>query len=486
MLHLDPATPSAEARRLADEARYRFAQVTGRLGMAPREPVDVYLYPDPDTKAVLIGSRRTSVVPVWLPTPQVHMLADEVPASLAHELVHVVAREFGAPVLRASPAIGLVEGLAVALEPPDGLPAPAALVVAGRALDGDAGGLSEDPAAVVAGVMSPGGFWTSRAGVAYTASGAFTAWLLDTRGPDPLREAYRTGDFEGAYGEDLDTLATAWSGTLAHRPVDPEALAVAAWLFRRPSLFEVPCPHHVPMHVRHERAGWLALDEGRDRDALAAFDAALAAEPLAASALAGRVQALARLGRRPARADADRAARAADSLGSALALRVLGDVRRLRGGSASAAYAAARDSLSAVDAVGRLLLARRAGWSPATLAAVLAAPPDSVPPRVEAEAPVVAALRWAQTDRPAQALRVAESWDDTLLAGLDPAAAREGGAVLDLLRAQIAYRAGAVGAARRRARRAAAAFRESGPRSLAPVAEDWAARAAWRAGRRAP
>ncbi|MDT0630794.1 hypothetical protein [Rubrivirga litoralis] len=484
VLHLDPAAPPEEARRLADEALYRFGQVVGRLGIMPAEPVDVYLYPDADAKAALIGSRRTSVVPVWLPSPQVHMLADQVPASLGHELVHVVAREFGAPVLRASPAVGLVEGLAVALEPPDGRPAPAELVAAGRALGGDAGGLDADPAAVVARVMSPAGFWTARAGVAYTASGAFAAWLLDTRGPAPLREAYRTGDFRAAYGESLDALAAAWGRDLAGRPAQPEAVAVAAWLFRRPSLFEVRCPHHVPAHVRHARAGWEALDEGRDGAALAAFDAALAAEPLSAAAEAGRLQALARHGRRPAPLDLDRARAAADSLGDALSLRVLGDVLRLRGEPGAArATRAATDSLSVVDAVGRLLLRRRAGWSAPTLAAVLGAPPDSVAPRVEAAAPVAAALRWAQADRPARAWRLARAWDDdALLAGFDSAAAREGGAALDLLRAQLAYRAGATGAAERFAERAAVRFRAAGPQSLVAVAEDWAARARWRRG----
>ena len=499
VLHLDPATSPPEARRLADEARYRFDHVTARLGVAPAEPVDLYLYPDPDTKAALIGSRTTSVVPVWLPTPQVHMLAEAVPRSLAHELVHVVAREFGAPVLRASPAVGLVEGIAVALEPPDGLPAPADLVAAGRALGGDAGGLDADPAAVVAGVMSPAGFWTSRAGVAYTASGAFTAWLLDEYGPARLRAAYRTGDFQAAYGRSLGALAAAWSRDLAARPARPEAVSVAAWLFRRPSLFEVRCPHHVPPAVRWARAGGEALaaptsrsGDGADREALAAFDAALAAEPFLTSAQAGRLRALARLGSRPAPPDGVRARAAADSLGDALALRVLGDVLRTgRGGGrparlaeADRAYAAATDSLSAVDAVGRLLLRRRAGWSPGTLTAALGAPSDSVPPRLEAAAPVAAALLWAQADRPARAWRVARTWDDgALLAGLDAGAQREGGAALDLLRAQIAYRAGALGAAERSARRSAARFRAVGLPSLAAVADDWAGRARWRARR---
>ena len=75
------------------------------------------------------------------------MLASEVGRSLGHEMAHVVAREFGMPVLRASPAVGLVEGLAVAVEPPDGLPAPEALVAAALDAAGRRRWADADPAA---------------------------------------------------------------------------------------------------------------------------------------------------------------------------------------------------------------------------------------------------------------------------------------------------------------------------------------------------
>jgi hypothetical protein len=487
VLHLDPETPPARAERLADEALYRYGQLRGRLGVAPDEPVDLYLYPDPDTKAALIGSRRTSVTPVWLPSPQVHMLEDEVPGTLAHELVHVFAREFGVPVLGASPAVGLVEGLAVALEPPSGLPDPAALVAAGRALGGDAGGLNEDPAEVVEAAMGPA-FWTARAGVAYTASGAFVAWLLDEYGPGAVRRAYRTGRFEEAFGRPLGALAEAWSRDLAGRPVDPEAVAVAAWLFRRPSLFEVPCPHHVPADVRLARTGAEALDEGDAADALRLFDAALALRP-SVGALGGRLAARARLGLDAAPADVARARALADSLGTADALRALADALQLSGepGRAARAYRAAADSLGPSDAVGRLLLRRRAALRAGALRALLAAPPDAVPPGLEWAAPVWSALLWARAERPDRAWRLARAWDAArLTADLDPEAAAEARRALGLLQAQVAYRAGAVRTAERLAERARQSFREAGPRSLAPLAADLADRARWRARRGAP
>lgn len=469
VVHVAPGRDTDErVAVVASLAVYHLDRVADALGATPDQPVDVYLYPDPDTKAALIGSRRTSVVPVWLPTPQIHMLIDEVERSLGHEMVHVVAREFGAPVLRASPAVGLVEGLAVALEPPDGLPEPAALVAAGRALAGDAGGLTEDPAAVVERVMSPGGFWTARAGVAYTASGAFARWLLDTYGPSPVRAAYRTGRFEPAFGAPLADLTRRWAATVDARAPDPEAVAVAGWLFRRPSLFEVPCPHHTPASVRWARAGWRALDANDPARAEAAFDAALRADSLLLEALDGRVRALARDGRAPTATDLRRLRQRADSLTDAAALRALADARRLAGRDAAALYRQAADSLRPGDRIGRALLQRRAALDPQTLLALVGSTADVVDARAERGAPVLAALEWASRGRYRRAWALARRWC------LGP---NEDG--LRLVQAELADRAGAHRTAQMLASQAAAALEDAGARALSSRAEEVGRRAAW-------
>ena len=478
VLHLDPETSPAERRRLAQEALYRFETLAEALGVRPPVPVDVYLYPDAETKAALIGSRETSVVPVWLPTPQVHMLADQVPASLGHEMVHVLAREFGAPVVRASPAVGLVEGLAVALEPADGLPSPAAQVRAGLALadagvPADAGGVP-DPAAAVRATMSPGGFWTSRAGLAYTANGAFARWLLDTRGAAPLRRAYRSGRFGPAYGASLAALADEWAAGLARQPVDPEAVAVARWRFSRPSLFEVRCPHHVPAAVRLAREGREAWEDGHPATAAAGFEAAVRRDPFRLDALRGRVQARLALGARVGADDLRLARALADSLPEPGALGHLADLRRLTTGRGGALYRAASDSLAPVDALGRLLLDRRARMDRGVLRAWLAAPPETVPDVVRRRAPVVAALADAQADRPGPAWAVARTWCTARLGGT-PEQAR----VLRWLQARIAARAGATAAAAGLLAGLADAFERGGPRSYAPLVRDDERRLRW-------
>ncbi len=478
VVHLSPETPEATRADLADTARFRLAQIESKLGVRAAETVHVYLYPDAETKGALLGSRETSVVPVWLARPQVHMLASEVDRSLGHELAHVVAREFGMPGLRASPTVGLVEGLAVAVEPPDGLPAPEALVAAALALPGDAGGLDVDPAAVVRASMSPLGFWGGRAAVSYTATGAFVGWLIETEGVADVRRAYRTGDVGAATGVPLDTLTQRWAASVRATPPTREAAETAAWLFRQPSLFEVRCPHHVPAYVRATRAGFDALEAGDAARAETTFADALAAEPDFAPAQSGQIAAVGAGGRAPTSEIVRQLARAVrDTTASATTLRAASDAMRLLGNDALALRLLTRASnrLAPTDHAGRLSLAGRAMLTAPDLRVLLgsSADPARAAARLDVRAPLFAALLWDGLGEPVRALHAVRR---AVVIGND--------AALDLLAARLAVRAGSFREADVRAARAESSFRARGAFAAAAVAGDVRARARWSAANR--
>ncbi|HYE58127.1 MAG TPA: hypothetical protein VD948_06460, partial [Rhodothermales bacterium] len=84
------------------ETEYRYAWLAARLSTWPRQRVEVFIYPDVATKRRLTGAGHTSVAPVWLATPQVHLVREAVEAHFGHELVHAFSREFGLPILKAS------------------------------------------------------------------------------------------------------------------------------------------------------------------------------------------------------------------------------------------------------------------------------------------------------------------------------------------------------------------------------------------------
>ncbi|MEM1125688.1 MAG: hypothetical protein AAGI71_03480 [Bacteroidota bacterium] len=295
ILYYDPAqTDSAAVRRLADDHEFRYAQLAERLGLTVDAPIASYLYPSSEVKARLTGARNTSVAPVWLADPQVHILLPRYDGVFTHELAHVFSRPFGLPVLNASWSVGLVEGLAVALEPPDGRPSPdeqvAVVALRGAGADAEAAWTAVEERLVA--TLSPQGFWTGRGAVSYTTMGSFVSFLLHTYGPEPFKAAYATSAFEAAYGVPVDSLARAWTAHLRTQPlVTRSAEALASRRFSVPSLFEVRCPHHVPRYVRATRRGLDALRQEDWPAAEAAFDEALDQQPRYVSALSGWAQA---------------------------------------------------------------------------------------------------------------------------------------------------------------------------------------------------
>ena len=338
------ALTSGEVDRLAADHEYRYAWLAARLGSDPASDagqavegrIQSYIYPDAETKARLTGARYTNVAPVWLPAPQAHVLGPAYADVFGHELAHVFSRPFGLPVLRASLSVGLVEGLAVALEPPDGRPSPHEQVaVAWLGRIGLGAAREGDLASALAARLSPFGFWTSRGAVSYTTMGSFMRYLLEAYGPGPLKAVYAHGRFADVYGKPLADLAAEWERYLLGQDVTARsAEALVARRFTVPSLFEQRCPHHVPAYERRYRAGAEALAAGDTTQALGLFEASLARQPAYERALDAWAQV------QLAQHDPEAVIARLDTLeaaylGAALALR-LGDAYALRGREAAA------------------------------------------------------------------------------------------------------------------------------------------------------
>jgi hypothetical protein len=270
-----------ELRFIERVHEFRLAQLGRALEVTPSGRIRTYLYPDAATRARLVGARYTNVAPVWLREPQMHILEESFDRVFAHELVHILSREFGMPIIGASRLVGLVEGLAVALEPPDGAPNVHEQVVTaatvrtalmereGRTLAGE-----------VAARLGATGFWTGRGAVSYTTMGSFVRFLLDEYGPEPFRHVYRTGDFHAAYGRNVQDLTAEWEAYIRRIPyISRGAEALVSRRFTVPSLFEVRCPHYIPAHVRLMRSGNAAFAEGDTVRALDDLSRAITIRP---------------------------------------------------------------------------------------------------------------------------------------------------------------------------------------------------------------
>jgi hypothetical protein len=459
--------------------RQRLERTDGEAGR-----IQSYIYPNPDVKGRLTGARTTSITPVWLSTPQVHLLRTRVSRSLGHELGHVVSRPYGLPGLQASWAPGLIEGWAVALEPPSASPSPDDLVRTAATTDTTTSLRAE--ARAVSSRLSPWGFWTGRGAVSYATMGSFVQYLLDRYGPEHLKQVYAWGNFESVYGRSLQALAKEWAAHLDRAPsVSRGAQDVVARRFTRPSLFETECPHYLPPA---RRALQEAQRAGRRHDStqvIAHLEEALARQPQYAAAH----EALARI--RLARGQAERVRRQLDTLSSkaqTVGIRLArADAHALGGGvhAARALYteAHAHTPTSAHDLRARLMLRDATADRPSVLHVLVSGDSASVQAQRLAEAassPEVRAwraLRWMDARQYELALRVWEEGSSPLR-GDHPRAWHRAWEVQEAAwRAKSALRAGATEEAGRWAERVARRAQTLGDKQRVALFEWWATQA---------
>jgi tetratricopeptide (TPR) repeat protein len=241
VIHLPPGLDVETRDRLADEHAYRLAQLEEALDVDVARTIHSYVYRTPAQKARLMGGSATMIAKPWLGEVHVHGMQSP-HLVLAHELVHVVAAEFGTRLLGVSAKwvfgvnLTLVEGLAEALSPErDEVD-----------LDGWARAMRElGIAPDIRAMLSPAGFWQQAPRRAYTVAGSFVRYLLATYGAEPLERAYAGADFEGAYGKGLDELVSEWETRIDARPLSDAERRIAEERFRRRSIFARTCAHEV-------------------------------------------------------------------------------------------------------------------------------------------------------------------------------------------------------------------------------------------------
>lgn len=225
---------------LAKEHEFYYRQIAEQLALPARDSTDKiesYLYGHPWQKKELVGAKFTSYVPVWLQQDQLHIAKQQIDPSLKHELVHVMAKQFGNDLFNASWSIGLIEGLAVAIDGGSSKTSTIDQIVASEKPYPNAQQLQQS--------FSPLGFYGGRSGVNYITSGSFVQFLMQRYPITDLKEAYRSGDIAGAYPKGWEQLASEWHQHLDSVQIDSVDQQVASRIFSIPSLFEQPCPHSV-------------------------------------------------------------------------------------------------------------------------------------------------------------------------------------------------------------------------------------------------
>lgn len=209
----------------------RIKQVTDWLNINPAK-VKIFIYPDAQTKKILMGAGGTNFAKVW--RNEVHVNSDDAEFTIKHEAVHVLASSFGHP-LYSTTKPGMLEGLAVAAAWDESQLTPhewsAALYKLNKLPD-------------ITALMEPMGFWSSSSGLAYTVSGSFVRFLVDQYPIQNIHRVYASEDFKDVYELPLDTLQERWKFFLNTIELDSLDLRIATTLLQ-PSIFRRRCPHYV-------------------------------------------------------------------------------------------------------------------------------------------------------------------------------------------------------------------------------------------------
>jgi tetratricopeptide (TPR) repeat protein len=248
------ATTPHEAEELGRAHEFRYAQLCAALGFDVPKRILSFVYPDAATRADLTGARRTSVAPLWLKQPQIHLEFGTYENVMPHEMAHVFSRQIGISGTNSSAYIGLVEGFAVALEPADGLPSPHQQVASALK-----NGMDRRMILAIADKLSPRGFWGGRGAVSYTTMGSFMRFLMDRYGMERMKRVYAWANFEEIYGKSVENLAQEWTNFLKTVAIDEAQQSYTRASFGRLSLFEQRCPHYIPPFVYDFRQAHQAL-----------------------------------------------------------------------------------------------------------------------------------------------------------------------------------------------------------------------------------
>jgi len=210
---------------------FYFEMISRELNIHPHDRIVTFLFASPEQKGRLIGAIHTDLTKPWL--RQIYINLADVESVLKHEMVHVLAGEFGWSPLKIAQNSGLIEGLAMAMGRTSAIEEPlnraAAMVLAsGVHLQLES-------------LFTFTGFVQTNPSMSYTLAGSFCRFLVDSFGVDRFKRLYAGDDFKNTYQQDLKSLLMEWQSSINHIPLIHGDSIKAVYFFRRPSIFGKEC-----------------------------------------------------------------------------------------------------------------------------------------------------------------------------------------------------------------------------------------------------
>src|SRR3989454_853337 len=238
LIHYSRESYSAsEIRWVAALHEFRFGQVEMALQVHFRGKGASYVYPDGDIKHRLIATNMTNIAKPW--RREIHLDKSSLESTLKPELVHVLAGEFGLPVIKIHYHAGIVEGFATAVGTDFGNRTLDEYAAAAKKFD-----VIADPRTLI----NPVGFALKAPAVSYVLMGSFCKYLIDRYGIVLFRALYGGKSPSVVYGKSFDGLIDEWQRYLDRIDVPDSWRPHVEFYFKRPSIFARECAREVAKH----------------------------------------------------------------------------------------------------------------------------------------------------------------------------------------------------------------------------------------------
>lgn len=186
---------------------YYYELVNQKLELNFKERITSIVFRDANEKRSLIGAGNADIAKPWL--KQIYLNFPTYTETLKHEIVHVIASEFGTTPFKIADKINpaMIEGLAMAIE-------------------NDYDGYSVDYLAKLA--FSSGykvsmqnlftglNFMNYYSSISYIYAGSFIKFLIDNYGVAKVKQLYSNTDFQQIFGSNLPKLQERYESYLKH------------------------------------------------------------------------------------------------------------------------------------------------------------------------------------------------------------------------------------------------------------------------------
>ncbi len=262
IIHHAPGMFTRQEREFVGlEHEFRLYQDKEALHIRFNGKITSYIYPDTETKRKFIGTGTTNIAKPW--RREIHLNKDSWQEVLKHELVHVLAGEFGLPIINAHYNIGLTEGLATAIDDDWG----------NRTLHEYAAAIKKFAiASHPERLISPEGFMSQASSLSYVLMGSFCKFLIDEYGIENFKQLYGGSSAQSVYKKEYTELIQEWQSVIDTIAVPDSWKNHVEYFFRRQSIFAKECARAI---ARINEEGFHSFANGQTAQAKNLFQSSL-------------------------------------------------------------------------------------------------------------------------------------------------------------------------------------------------------------------